>query len=134
MRDALRRMYEATPEHPDGDNIFYSLTAYNEPYPQPAEPPEFPGGTAALEEGILRGLYLSSAAASGASEASEAPATEAAQQAGPTVPGWLVGQSRGQDEDERSEVSSPRAQILASGVALRSALTPQEMLAADCVV
>ena len=120
MRDALRRMYEATPEHPDGENIFYYLTVYNEPYPQPAEPPEYPGGTAALEEGILRGLYLYSAAA-----------TEPAQQAGPTVPGWLVGQSRGQDEAERSEVSSPRAQILASGVALRSALTAQEMLAAD---
>src|SRR5436309_4136250 len=94
MRDALRRMYEATPEHPDGENIFYYLTVYNEPYPQPAEPPEYPGGTAALEEGILRGLYLYSAASS------EAPATEPAQQAGPTVPGWLVGQSRGQDEAE----------------------------------
>src|SRR6266487_1598656 len=70
MKDALRRMYDATPEHPDGENIFYYLTVYNEPYPQPAEPPEFPGGTAALEEGILRGLYLSSAAASEASGAS----------------------------------------------------------------
>jgi pyruvate dehydrogenase E1 component len=56
MRDALRRMYDATPEHPDGENIFYYLTVYNEPYPQPAEPSDFPGGTAALEEGILRGL------------------------------------------------------------------------------
>jgi len=99
MRDALRRMYEATGEHPDGENIFYYLTVYNEPYPQPAEPDGFPGGTAALEEGILRGLYLYSGA--------------------------------GQQEAERSESSSPRAQILASGVALRQALTAQEMLAAD---
>ena len=38
MRDALRRMYEATGEHPDGENIFYYLTVYNEPYPQPGEP------------------------------------------------------------------------------------------------
>jgi pyruvate dehydrogenase E1 component len=94
VRDALRRMYEATGEHPDGENIFYYLTVYNEPYPQPAEPAEYPGGTAALEEGILRGLYLSSGA-------------------------------------EADGVSSPRAQILASGVALRQALTAQEMLAAD---
>jgi len=57
MRDALRRMYDATPEHPDGENIFYYLTVYNEPYPQPAEPVSFPDGTAGLEQGILRGLY-----------------------------------------------------------------------------
>src|SRR5438309_1145871 len=110
MRDALRRMYEATPEHPDGENIFYYLTLYNEPYPQPAEPADFPGGTAALEEGSLRGLYLSSAAAP------EAPVTAQGER---TVPGWLVNTS---GEAERSGVSSPRAQILASGVALRQAL------------
>jgi pyruvate dehydrogenase E1 component len=118
MRDALRRMYEATAEHPDGENIFYYLTVYNEPYPQPAEPADFPGGTAALEDGILRGLYLYSAAAGGTETATDEPA----------VPGWLVHTS---GEAERSGVSSPRAQILASGVALRQALTAQEMLAAD---
>ncbi|HEV2537757.1 MAG TPA: pyruvate dehydrogenase (acetyl-transferring), homodimeric type, partial [Streptosporangiaceae bacterium] len=96
MRDALRRMYEGTAEHPDGESIFYYLTVYNEPYPQPAEPADFPGGTAALEDGILRGLYLSSAAAS-----------------------------------EEPRFSAPRAQILASGVALRSALRAQEMLTSD---
>jgi pyruvate dehydrogenase E1 component len=119
MRDALRRMYEATPEHPDGENIFYYLTVYNEPYPQPAEPADFSGGTAALEEGILRGLYLYSAATS------EAPVTAQGER---TVPGWLVNTS---GEAERPGVSSPQAQILASGVALRSALNAQEMLAAD---
>jgi pyruvate dehydrogenase E1 component len=93
VRDALRRMYEATGEHPDGENIFYYLTVYNEPYPQPAEPAEFPGGTAALEDGILHGLYR------------YAPAADV----GP----------------------GPRGQILASGVALRSALRAQEMLATD---
>jgi len=114
-KDALRRMYDASGEHPDGENIFYYLTVYNEPYPQPAEPSDFPGGTAALEEGILRGLYLYSAAAS------------VAAQDEPAVPGWL-GHTSG--EAERSGVSSPRAQIVASGVALRQALTAQEMLAA----
>jgi pyruvate dehydrogenase E1 component len=101
VRDALRRMYEGTPEHPDGENIFYYLTVYNEPYPQPAEPVSFPGGPAALEQGILRGLYLYAAGAS-------APAPDAAPAPAP-----------------------PRAQILASGVAVRQALTAQEMLATE---
>ena len=57
MRDALRRMYSSTLSHPEGENIFYYLTVYNEPYPQPPEPAAFPGGKAALEQGILRGLY-----------------------------------------------------------------------------
>src|SRR6202012_4967509 len=57
VRDALRRMYDASPEHPDGENIFYYLTIYNEPYPQPAELSSYPGGSAALERAILRGLY-----------------------------------------------------------------------------
>jgi len=96
VRDALRRMYEATPEHPDGENIFYYLTVYNEPYPQPPEPAAYPGGPAALERAILRGLYR------------YAPA-------GP----------------ERAAGSRPRAQILASGVAVREALRAQELLAAD---
>ena len=33
VEDALRRMYGSTEEHPDGENIFYYLTVYNEPYP-----------------------------------------------------------------------------------------------------
>jgi pyruvate dehydrogenase E1 component len=103
VRDALRRMYEASPEHPDGENIFYYLTLYNEPYPQPAEPTSFPGGTAGLEDGILRGLYRYSAAAD-----LDRP-----------------------DEAERDTVTRPRAQVLASGIALRQALRAQEMLATD---
>ncbi len=87
VKDALRRMYDSTPEHPDGENIFYYLTVYNEPYPQPAMP------SADLEEGILRGLYRYQA--------------------------------------ERSVVSGPKAQILASGVAVRQAVTASEMLASD---
>jgi pyruvate dehydrogenase E1 component len=117
MRDALRRMYEATSEHPDGENIFYYLTVYNEPYPQPAEPADFPGGTAALEDGILRGLYLYAPAADlgtaavGASAASDA--------------------SDASDAADASVASAPRAQILASGIALRQALTAQDLLATD---
>jgi pyruvate dehydrogenase E1 component len=110
VRDALRRMYEATGEHPDGESIFYYLTVYNEPYPQPPEPVDFPGGTAALEDGILRGLYLYAPAADlGTSDASDAA----------------------EDESERSVASAPHTQILASGIALRQALTAQDMLATD---
>ena len=56
VKDGLRRMYGPT-EHPDGEDIFYYLTVYNEPYVQPAEPADYPGGPEALEQGVLRGLY-----------------------------------------------------------------------------
>jgi pyruvate dehydrogenase E1 component len=57
VKDALRRMYGSSDEHPNGEDIFYYLTVYNEPYVQPAAPADFPDGTEALERGILRGLY-----------------------------------------------------------------------------
>ena len=88
-KDALRRMYDASPEHPDGENIFYYLTVYNEPYPQPPAP-----AADGLEEGILRGMYK------------YAPVTA---------------------PDE----ATPRAQLLASGVAMPWALNAQRLLAED---
>src|SRR5216683_3008292 len=57
VADGLRRMYGESPEHPHGEDIFYYMTVYNEPYVQPAEPAGYPGGSAALEQGVLRGLY-----------------------------------------------------------------------------
>jgi len=72
VKDALRRMYGSSPEHPEGENIFYYLTVYNEPYQQPAEPADYPGGTEALERGILRGLYRY-AGAPPAEQAAERP-------------------------------------------------------------
>jgi pyruvate dehydrogenase E1 component len=63
VKDGIRRMFGSTGEHPDGENVFYYLTVYNEPYVQPAEPADFPGGSQALERGILRGLYRYSAGA-----------------------------------------------------------------------
>ncbi|WP_327298064.1 MULTISPECIES: pyruvate dehydrogenase (acetyl-transferring), homodimeric type [unclassified Streptomyces] len=45
VKDGLRRMYG-----PDAENVFYYLTVYNEPKPQPAMPE-------GVEEGIRRGLY-----------------------------------------------------------------------------
>ncbi|HVF06421.1 MAG TPA: pyruvate dehydrogenase (acetyl-transferring), homodimeric type [Frankiaceae bacterium] len=47
VKDALRRMYGEAPE-----NVFYYITVYNEPMPQPAAP-DLPG----LAEGIVKGLY-----------------------------------------------------------------------------
>lgn len=50
-KDALRRMYGSSDEHPQGENVFYYLTVYNEPYQQPAEPEGLD------VDGLLRGLY-----------------------------------------------------------------------------
>jgi pyruvate dehydrogenase E1 component len=47
VRDGLRRMYGE-----DAEDIFYYLTVYNEPYPQPAEPENLD------VEGLLKGMYL----------------------------------------------------------------------------
>jgi pyruvate dehydrogenase E1 component len=102
VKDALRRMYSSTVEHPDGEDIFYYLTVYNEPYVQPAEPTDYPGGRAALERAILSGLYQ------------YAPAQE------------LTAPSQASSTGDR-----PQAQILASGVGLRWALDAQRLLAED---
>jgi pyruvate dehydrogenase E1 component len=92
VADGLRRMYGESDGHPTGEDIFYYMTVYNEPYVQPAMPDGHPGGRAGLEEGILRGLYQYAPAADG---------------------------------------DQPRAQILASGVAVRWALEAQRLLAED---
>jgi pyruvate dehydrogenase E1 component len=47
VKDGLRRMYGESPE-----DIYYYLTVYNEPYPQPAEPENVD------VDGILRGMHL----------------------------------------------------------------------------
>ncbi|MFN2538068.1 MAG: pyruvate dehydrogenase (acetyl-transferring), homodimeric type [Mycobacteriales bacterium] len=47
VEDGLRRMYGESPE-----DVFYYLTVYNEPYPQPPLP-DIPG----LREGVVRGMY-----------------------------------------------------------------------------
>ncbi len=51
IQDALRRMYGSSTEHPNGEDIFYYLTVYNEPYQQPAEPEGLD------VEALLKGLY-----------------------------------------------------------------------------
>jgi pyruvate dehydrogenase E1 component len=103
VKDGLRRMYGASPAHPHGEDIFYYLTVYNEPYVQPAEPEGYPGGSAALEQAILRGLY----------RYAPAPATG--------------GEANGAARDG----AVPRVQVLASGVAMRWAMAAQRLLAED---
>ncbi len=105
VKDALRRMYGSTAEHPDGEDIFYYLTVYNEPYVQPAEPADYDGGRAALERDILHGLYRYA----GPQQLSAAAAPTSASTTG----------------------EHPEAQILASGVAVRWALDAQRLLAED---
>ncbi|SFN44271.1 MULTISPECIES: pyruvate dehydrogenase (acetyl-transferring), homodimeric type [Actinomadura] len=51
VKDALRRMYGTSEEHPNGEDVFYYLTVYNEPYQQPAEPENLD------VDGLLKGLY-----------------------------------------------------------------------------
>jgi len=125
VKDALRRMYGSSPEHPDGENIFYYLTVYNEPYVQPAEPAGYPGGSEALEQAILRGLYRYSAAPElpGAGGDGAGP-DGTGEQGGEGETG--AGQEGGDGAGERSA-----ARILASGVAVRWALAAQRLLAED---
>ena len=40
IQDGLRRMYGASEGHPDGENVIYYMTVYNEPTVQPKEPDE----------------------------------------------------------------------------------------------
>jgi len=117
VKDALRRMCGSSPEHPQGENIFYYLTVYNEPYLQPAEPADYPGGTEALERGILRGLYRYADAPRSQTTQSRTTQPQAAQP--------------GATEASQGAAYRPRAQILASGVALRLALEAQRLLAQD---
>ncbi|MEV0663974.1 pyruvate dehydrogenase (acetyl-transferring), homodimeric type [Actinomadura luteofluorescens] len=67
VKDALRRMYGSSEEHPNGEDVFYYLTVYNEPYQQPAEPEDLD------VDGLLKGLYRHRAAPEVASGNGEAP-------------------------------------------------------------
>src|SRR4051794_11221039 len=68
VRDGIRRMYgEAAPG--EDPNVFYYLTVYNEPLPQPAKP-SVPG----IDEGIVKGLYrFNTAESAGLSPVANAP-------------------------------------------------------------
>src|SRR5258708_1358793 len=61
VKDGLRRMDGGSAGHPHGQDVFYYPTMYNEPYVQPAEPADYPGGSQTLEQAIVSGLYQFSA-------------------------------------------------------------------------
>ncbi|MFI6619277.1 pyruvate dehydrogenase (acetyl-transferring), homodimeric type [Streptomyces sp. NPDC050528] len=67
VKDGLRRMYgEAAPG--EDPNVFYYLTVYNEPIPQPAKPAGL-----GIDEGIVKGLYrFNTAESAGLSPAANA--------------------------------------------------------------
>jgi len=132
VEDALRRMYGSNPDHPGGENIFYYLTVYNEPYVQPAQPSAYPGGNAALKEGILRGLYRYQPADATTATTPTTTATASADRSGAAATGHRpAGDNRGQETAETIDPERLRAHILASGVALRAALDAQRLLAQD---
>ncbi|RFU86864.1 pyruvate dehydrogenase (acetyl-transferring), homodimeric type [Streptomyces triticagri] len=69
VKDGLRRMYGETAPGEDSD-VFYYLTVYNEPMPQPAKPE-------GVDEGIVRGLYrFNTAESAGLSVAGDASRTQ----------------------------------------------------------
>jgi len=51
VQDGLRRMYGESEGHPQGEDVIYYLTVYNEPYVQPKEPENLD------VEGLLKGIY-----------------------------------------------------------------------------
>jgi pyruvate dehydrogenase E1 component len=51
VQDGLRRMYGATDGHPNGEDVIFYLTVYNEPVAQPKEPENLD------VEGLLKGIY-----------------------------------------------------------------------------
>ena len=65
VKDGLRRMTGESPE-----DVFYYLTVYNEPYPQPAEPSDVDA------EGILRGMHLVASGDGADPSASGAPCVQ----------------------------------------------------------
>jgi len=51
VQDGLRRMYGSTEEHPNGENVIFYVTVYNEPTVMPKEPDDID------VEGLLKGIY-----------------------------------------------------------------------------
>jgi pyruvate dehydrogenase E1 component len=67
VKDGLRRMYGESAPNED-PNVFYYLTVYNEPIPQPAKPSGL-----GIDEGIVKGLYrFNTAESAGLSPAANA--------------------------------------------------------------
>jgi pyruvate dehydrogenase E1 component len=66
IRDGMKRMFE------DREDVFYYITLYNENYPMPPKPGT-PETAAAIDEGILKGLYKLKTAPEGPSNGQARP-------------------------------------------------------------
>src|ERR1022692_2226392 len=128
VKDGLRRMYGPTEGHPDGEDIFYYLTVYNEPYVQPAEPADYPGGSAALEQGVLRGLYRYAPAADAASQDAAGPAGRSAglPSAEPVVTGTVL--SPGQPASADADLSRHEHPFPDQAPSASAAVIPEEVV------
>jgi pyruvate dehydrogenase E1 component len=51
MQEGLRRMYTVTEDHPQGEDVIFYVTVYNEPIVMPKEPDNLD------VEGLLKGIY-----------------------------------------------------------------------------
>ena len=51
MQDGLRRMYTVTEDHPEGENVIFYITVYNEPIVMPKEPDNLD------VDALLKGIY-----------------------------------------------------------------------------
>ncbi|WP_406299487.1 pyruvate dehydrogenase (acetyl-transferring), homodimeric type [Embleya sp. NBC_00888] len=113
VRDGLRRMLTATPGHPSGEDVFYYLTVYNEPLPQPPMP------SPDAAEGILRGIHRC------------APVLDVG--AGTGIGAGVGGAARaGADVSAGADTGAGAdAELLASGTAVRWALEAQRLLAEE---
>jgi pyruvate dehydrogenase E1 component len=100
VQAGLDRMYGENSE-----NVFYYLTVYNEPLPQPAEP------EGVDRDQILTGMYAFRPAGTG----------------GAPTPRRVTGNG----DADGAEAPTPQAQLLASGTGMRWALRAQEILASD---
>jgi len=59
MQAGLQRMYGSSEDHPQGEDVIFYLTVYNEPIVQPKQPEHLD------TEGLLKGAYLYQAGADG---------------------------------------------------------------------
>ncbi len=103
VREALDRMYGERQ-----DSVFYYLTLYNEPFPQPAEP------EGVDVDALVRGLYRFRAADGGDRDSGERSESE-----------------RGSATRKQGGPDRPRVSVLASGSAMLAAQRAQDMLASD---
>ncbi len=59
VQSGLQRMYGSSDDHPQGEDVIFYMTVYNEPVVQPKQPENLD------TEGLLKGAYLYQAAAEG---------------------------------------------------------------------